>query len=789
MRRLSLIAFIFTAFISSEALAQNNPTNAARPDQFRDMLNTYCATCHSSRIRAGGVAFDAAMLDAVPDHAEVWESALRKLRGRLMPPPGNPQPDPQLIAAFAGWLETKLDAANRKVVGRIPIQRLTRTEYGIAVKDLLGVEIDAQGLLPTEIEVEGFENVAAALSVSPSFLEQYINAARLAAKLAVGETVPKVAIVRYPVAGNQGAYIDGFPLGTRGGVRFKHNFAADGEYRFNMLDLDVGLYPRTLATRHTLVILIDRQEVFRGQIGGPDDLSLVDRRGADGRAELMKRFSKLPVQVKAGVRDVIVSFVERSRAESDEYVQTTANGGVPTPRLLNGVEVEGPFSASGLSETPSRKRIFVCRPRAGEEEACARRIIENLARRAFRRPVTADDIAFLMPFYRTGSKESGGGFDAGIEQVVATILASPDFLYRGIRTPPQTTGAAADARAFRLTDLELASRLSFFLWSQGPDDELLKIAAAGQLSRPGAIEAQVRRMLADARAASLVRNFALKWLNVDNLKEVVPDPQLFPAFSDELRQDFAAEIEAFLTSILLEGRSVVELLTANHTFLNERLARHYGVPSVYGPQFRRVELQKPERSGLLGKGAVQLRTSYGDRTSPVLRGAWVLERLMGTPPAPPPPGVETDLSTPEGEKPKTLRARLEKHRNNATCNQCHGVIDPIGLALENFDAIGRWRDVDRLAQESIDANTVLPSGAKVNGPVELRQELFGRSNLFVRALTEKLMMYALGRELEYFDMPQVRSVISQAAKDDYRLTALVLGIVNSESFRMQGRKH
>jgi hypothetical protein len=750
------------------------------------MLNTYCATCHSARVRAGGVAIDATMLDAVPDHAEVWEAALRKLRGRLMPPPGNPQPDPQLIAAFTGWLEARLDAAGRTIVGRVPIQRLTRTEYAIAVKDLLGVEIDAAGLLPTEIEVEGFENIAAALSVSPSFLEQYINAARIAARLAIGDVVPKVASVKYPVAGNQGAYIDGFPLGTRGGLRFKHNFPADGEYRFNILDLDVGLYPRTLATRHTMVILVDRQEVFRRQVGGAEDLSLVDRRGADGRAELMKRFSRIPVQVKAGARDVIVTFIERSRAESDEYVQSTANGGVPAPRLLNGVEVEGPFAASGVSETASRQRLFICRPRQGEEEACARRIIENLARRAFRRPLTQDDIAFLMPFYRSGSKEAGG-FDAGIEQVVATVLASPDFLYRGIQTPANTN-ARGDSRAFPLSDLELASRLSFFLWSQGPDDELFKIASAGQLSRPGTIETQVRRMLADSRASSLVRNFALKWLNVDNLKEVAPDPQLFPAFSDELRQDFATEIESFIASIFLEGRSVTELLTANHTFLNERLARHYGVTSVYGPQFRRVELQNPERAGLLGKAAVQLRTSYGDRTSPVLRGAWVLERLMGTPPAPPPPGVETDLSTREGEKPKTLRAKLEQHRVNATCNQCHGVIDPIGLALENFDAIGRWRDIDRLAQEPIDANTVLPGGGKVNGPVQLRQELFGRSNLFIRALTEKLMMYALGRELEYFDMPQVRAVIAQAAKDDYRLPALVLGIVNSEAFRMQGRK-
>jgi len=776
MKWLSLFALILTVTLSSAALAQAPA-----------MLEQYCNSCHNSRVKAGGVAFDAIIADPITDQEEVWEAALRKLRGRLMPPPGSPQPDQDVIDGFVRSMEARLDTGGR-TVGRVPVQRLTRTEYGLAVKDLLGVEIDPAALLPAEIEVEGFENIAAALSVSPSFLEQYINAARIAAKLAVGDVVPKVASTKYPVvAANQGAYIDGFPLGTRGGLKFKHNFPSDGEYRFSTLDLDVALYPRSLETRHTLIILIDGQEVSRRQLGGPEDLSIVDRRGADGRAEIMKRFSNIPVSVKAGARDVIVTFIERSRAESDEYVQSTANGPLRAARLLNGVEVNGPFAASGISETTSRKKIFICRPRQGEEEACAKRIAENLGRRAFRRPVNEADLAFLMPSFRAGSR-GPGGFDAGIEQLVATVLASPDFLYRGIRTP-NNGNAAGNAKAFQLSDLELASRLSFFLWSQGPDDELLRIATAGQLSRPAAIEAQVRRMLADPRASGLVRNFALKWLNVDNLKEVVPDPLLFPAFNDELRQDFATEIESFIASILLEGRSVMELLTANHTFLNERLARHYGVPAVFGPQFRRVTLPKVERSGLLGKGAVLLRTSYGDRTSPVLRGAWVLERLMGTPPTPPPPGVETDLSTPEGEKPKTLRARLEKHRANASCNQCHGVIDPIGLALENFDAIGRWRDVDRAAEQPIDANTVLSGGRKVSGPLELRQQLFGRSDLFVRTFTEKLMTYALGRELEYFDMPQVREILSRAAKEDYRLAAIVLGIVNSDAFRLQGRPH
>ncbi|HLQ75987.1 MAG TPA: DUF1592 domain-containing protein, partial [Terriglobia bacterium] len=422
---------------------------------------------------------------------------------------------------------------------------------------------------------------------------------------------------------------------------------------------------------------------------------------------------------------------------------------------------------------------------AGKEQVCGRNIIDNLARRAFRRPVTREEIDSLMPYFEAGRKDhpGAGSFDAGIEQAIAAVLVDPDFLYRTIRTPTAKTGDA-----FPLSDLELASRLSFFLWSQGPDDTLLKLAVDGKLSRPDVLEAQARRMLADARAASLVRNFALKWLNVDNLSEVQPDPLLFPSFNDALRKDFAVEIESFVSSILLENRSVNDLLTANHTFLNERLARHYGISDVIGPQFRRVELQNPRRWGLLGKGAVLLRTSYADRTSPVLRGAWVLDKLMGTPPTPPPPDVDTDLSTPKGEKPKTLRARLEQHRSKPSCNQCHGVIDPIGLALENYDAIGRWRDVDTVAEAPIDAKTVLPSGQSVDGPAQLRQGLFkDGSDQFAQALTEKLMMYALGRELEYFDMPQVRAVVHRAAKDDFRLSAIVSGIVTSDAFRMQAR--
>jgi len=441
-----------------------------------------------------------------------------------------------------------------------------------------------------------------------------------------------------------------------------------------------------------------------------------------------------------------------------------------------------------VSDTPSRRRVFICKPDtarrvqkdpAYEEKACARRIASNLARRAFRRPITDEDVDALMPYYDRGRKSN---FDAGIEQLIAAVLVSPDFLFRSVRVPE---GRLKAATTYELTDLELASRLSFFLWSQGPDEALLKVASAGKLHTPEALQAEALRMLKDRRASALVHNFALKWLDLSRLEESIPDPNLFPTFNDQLRQDMATEVEQFVTSILLEDRNVGDLLTANHTFLNDRLARHYGITAIFGPQFRRVTLDDPRRFGLLGKGAVLLKTSYGDRTSPVLRGAWILGKLMGTPPTPPPPDVDTDLSQVKGEPPKTLRARLERHRAKPSCSQCHGVIDPIGLAMENYDAIGRWRDKDLEANAPIDAKTTLPNGRAVDGPIQLREAIFGGRDLFARSLTENLLMYAVGRELQAFDMPQVRAVVRRAATQDYRLSALVSGIVSSDAFRMQ----
>jgi mono/diheme cytochrome c family protein len=776
------------------AYAQAVTTPAAGPDAAArwGMLDTFCTECHNSTDWAGGIAFDTLTPADVPHDVKLWEGAVRKLRGHLMPPPGNKQPTQAQKDAMVGWLETSLDArAETPRAGHVPVQRLNRTEYANTVRSLLGVEIKVQDLLPPEIEMDGFDNIAAALQTSPAFLDQYLSAARFIAKQAVGSPAPKLSKTLYPVGGvPQDNYIDGMPLGSRGGVSFRHNFVADGEYHISILDLDIGLYPSAAEWQQTVVMYVDGKEAFRGDVGGPEDLALVDREGADGRAKIIQRFSNIPVKVQAGTRDVVVTFIERARALSDEYLGGIGgqNGGdfggfgrLQLARLLNGVEVSGPYGPVTLQDTASRDRIFVCHPQSmADEEPCARRIAENLTRRAYRRPVNTADVDHLMPFFTAGRKEAGN-FDGGVEQLVAGVLASPDYLYRSIAPPADS----APGDIYVLSNLELASRLSFFLWSDGPDDELLSVAASGKLSDPKVYEAQVRRMLVDPKASALVTGFAMRWLNVDDLKAVEPDPRLFPNFDDRMRKDFSTEIELFLRSVLLEDKSIKLLLSADYSFLNERMARLYGIDNVFGPQFRRVTLTDPNRFGLLGKSAVLLRTSYANRTSPVLRGAWVMERIMGTPPTQPPPGVSTNLDVPAGQKVTTVRARLELHRAAKSCSQCHGVIDPIGLAMENFDVIGAWREHDAAADAPIDASTVLPSGVPVNGPVELRNQLLSRPEQFALAFSQKLMMYGLGREVQPNDLKQIRALVHAAAKSDYRFSDIVLGVVTSDAFRMQ----
>ena len=785
-KKISLLSLLVAAAMSPALQAQPGPADP----RVAAMVDRYCVDCHNFEDWAGSLDFDTVAADPVHANADIWEKTLRKLRGRLMPPPGNPQPAQDEIDGFVAFMEDTLDANEQAPrAGHVPLQRLNRYEYSQSVKALLDVDIDATEFLPADIEMDGFDNIAATLSVSPAFTDQFVTLARKVAALAVGGVVPKLSNSYYPPLGaaTQGGYIAGFPLGSRGGMKFEHLFPTDGEYRLNVLDLGVGLNPRGMETEHTLVVLVDGEEVFRQELGGLEDLMKVSilGPGAAGTEHIMQRLTDIPLQVRAGKHEVVLTFIERARSISTSWASGGFGGGGFGSRFADGVQIVGPFNPAGVSMTSSRERIFVCQPQAASEErACAARISQNLAQRAFRRPVSEAEVERLLQFYDQG-RTLAGGFDSGVEHLVAAILVSPDFMYRALPPAPDS----GEAEVYALGDLELASRLSFFLWSQPPDDELLQLAIDGDLKRARVMKAQIERMLADPRAQALVSSFALKWLNLDDLDAVQPDPAIFRQFTPVLRADFEEELNRFLASVLLEEQPVTALLDANWTYLNENLARHYGVPGVIGPQFRRVELSDERRFGLLGKGAVLLRTSYGDRTSPVLRGAWVLEKLMGTPPSPPPPNVETDLSVPEGQQVTTVRARLEQHRDNPSCNQCHGVIDPIGLALENFTVVGQWRERDLDANAAIDASTVMPNGTAINGPVELRQELMKRPEMFAQAITEKLMMYAVNRELEYFDMPQVRAIVKEAADDDYRLSALIRGIVNSDAFRLQAKPH
>src|SRR6516225_1493884 len=792
----ALLALIATAQAQTRSTAGSPPAAAAATagssEEAKATISAYCTTCHSSRVKSGGLALDNLNVDAVANDAAIWEKAVRKLRGRLMPPPGAKQPEQKEVDSLIGYLETKLDAnTTLPRAAYVGVQRMSRTEYIAAVKALVGVDVKTKDILPQDTTIGGFDNIASGLGVSPAFVEQYVESARVIAKQAVGDL--SLEDITYLAGANRGG--EAMPLGLRdGGIRVKHNFTADGEYRFQIHfpDQVLGLYTANLENDATVVLLIDGKVAFKKAIGGVDDLMLNNRKAGDGRAQIQARFDKIPIPVKAGIREVVVGFVERSRFESTSYLAggglgggaVFANSGGLQPSFGNDansfLQIKGPYNPNGIS-TLSHSLIYVCDPRKAGEAPCAKQIAENLARRGFRRPTTEADLAVLMAFYEAGRKEKD--FDRGVERLVAAVLASPEFLYRAIEGPQATAKAGVVA----LSDYELATRLSFFLWNTGPDDELFKLAATKELSKAAVLDAQVKRMLADPRAASLATNFAMKWLGLDGIDGIKPDQQIYTNFNDQLKRDLVTEAQTFIQSILLENRPLVELLTSDQTYLNDRVARHYGITDVAGSQFRWVRLTDKTRFGLLGKGAVLIKTSYPDRTSPVLRGAWVLDKIIGTPPTPPPPGVETDLNQKPGETPKTVRARLEQHRANATCRQCHGVIDPMGLALENFDAVGQFRTADSRADNApIDASTVLTSGRTIDGPAELREFLASTPSRFALSFAEKLMMYSVNRPLEYSDMPQVRAVVRGAAKENYTLSSIVQGIVRSDAFLKQG---
>ena len=767
------------------AAAQAPAVQSSAPIAPRALLDTYCVTCHNQRTKTAGLMFDTMDLAKLPEHGDVWEKTVRKLRGGMMPPPGVRRPDQASVDSMVSWLERSLDeaAAAHPNPGRVALHRLNRAEYAAAIEDLLGIKIDPAALLPKDDEAEGFDNVASVLTVSPSFLDQYISAARVVSARAVGNPAARPGSQTYrPTRGSdQSLRVDGLPLGTRGGLLVEHLFPADGDYKFNIPNMAIAGYVRGMEYKHTLIVTIDGVKVFQNTIGGEDDIKAIDQQQAPAVAAINSRFLDIPVKVTAGPHKVGVTFVARTYAEPDEVLHSfrPSAGEDRIPRI-GSLEIQGPFNPTGVSQTPSRARVFVCQPKSASDELpCAKTILSALARKAYRRPITNADLDAPIQFY--SAARALGDFDTAIRDALPTILASPKFLYRAERSP----AGLAPGSIHAIGDVELASRLSFFLIGRAPDDELLTAAERGTLTTPTVLEAQVRRLLADPRSESLVTSFAFQWLKMRALEEIDPDPIIFPNFDDSLRAAFRREMELFVDSILREDRPVLELLTANHTFVNERLALHYGIPDVRGDRFRRVTLTDANRWGLLGKGAVLLTTSYANRTAPVLRGAWILENLLGTPPSPPPPDVEAFQENKDGEKQRSVREIMEQHRAKPSCNACHGVMDPLGFSLENFDAIGEWRAEDRYAGTAIDASGKLVDGTAVNSPADLRVALTRRPEQFVQTLTERLMTYALGRTVDYYDMPAVRKIVREAARDQYRFSSIVMGIVRSDAFRMR----
>ena len=760
----------------------------AGPVSDRALLDKYCVTCHNPRTKSGGLVLDKDTVDVSkpPEHAEVWEKVIRKLHGRMMPPQGMPRPDEATLDAFAASLETSIDrvALTKPNPGRSPLHRLNRSEYSAAVRDVLALDIDEAGLLPADDEANGFDNIADVLKVSPSLLEQYLTAARKVSALAIGDpaATPVGTVYRVPPDRAQADHIEGLPLGTRGGILVRHNFPLDATYEFNVVLLQniVGYVPG-LEWPHELEISIDGVRIFTAPVGGEEDNKLSDTNLAQTKETLDRRL-RTRVPVKAGPHAVGVTFIRKNSAQSDEPLQPfTRNldlqdmNGVP---IINFIQVTGPFAATGPGDTPSRRRVLICTPASERDElSCAKKVLTSIARRAYRRPPTDAEVESLLTFYNAG--RTRGTFDTGIEEALALVLASPNFLFRAEPDPPNVSAGAI----YPVSDLELASRLSFFLWSTIPDEELVNVATQGKLREPATLEKQVRRMLADPRSKALVTNFAAQWLFLRNLQSFIPDSDEFPNWDDNLRQAMRQETSLFFESIMREDRNVLDLLTANYTYVNERLARHYGIPNVYGSQFRRVTLTDENRRGLLGQGSVLAVTSYPNRTSPVLRGKYILENILGTPPPSPPANVPPLKETGDGGKPMSLRALLEEHRANPACATCHRIMDPLGFSLENFDATGKWRVKEPTGV--VDASGRLADGTPVDGPNALRKALLKHPEQFVRTMTEKMLTYGLGRGLEYYDMPVVRSIARDAAAQNNRFSALVMGIVKSTPFQMK----
>ncbi len=815
MRRVSLfglfisvcIAVVSAGGVQTAAPQNQAPASTAAP---RAILDQYCVTCHNQKLRTAGLMLDTLDVANPSGNAELWERVIGKLRAGSMPPSGNPRPDVGTYRAVATWLENEIDRAwiAKPNPGRIgAVHRLNRTEYNNAVRDLLAVDVDVKSLLPGDETADGsFDNFADSLSISTAHLERYLSVARQVTRLAAGlpPTNPKVDRFEIPLHVVQDdRQSEDLPLGSRGGIAVNYTFPVNGEYLIRVrLQRQYQDYIKGMGWPQQLDVRLDGRLVKRFTVGGTakgrpaaasyagdgepffagdDEWEKYMQIGGDAGLEIR-------VPVESGPHMVSASFVrelwepeglpqpqQRGRViTNDQVYMEYANVGVLT--------IGGPYNATGVAkDTPSRRAIFVCYPRAASEEtACATKILSRMGRLAYRRPVTKEDVQSLMEFFNSGKKDSGS-FDGGIQFALERLLVDPDFLLRVYRDSKQSEGI------YRLSDLEVASRLSFFLWSSIPDERLLDLAEKGQLTNPQTLDKEVRRMVADPRAiGSLVNDFAAQWLNLRRVEEVIVDPERYPNYDESLLQGFQRETELFVASTLREDRSVSELLNANYTFLNERLARHYGIPGIYGSRFRRVTLPNyDQRGGLLGQGALLATTSYPDRTSPVLRGKFLLNNIFGLPVPGPPPGVDTNLADNKpGAPPKTIRERLAQHRTIPTCNSCHSAIDPLGFALENFDVIGGWRTVDE-SGSPVDASGTTASGKKIEGLAGLRAFLLEEPERFPRTITDKLMAYALGRRTEYYDQPAIRKIVHDAAAQNYRWSAIIAGIVKNPTFLMR----
>jgi mono/diheme cytochrome c family protein len=784
---------------SAQGTASPTPVATADTAASQGVVGKYCIGCHNDRTKSGELSLEHADLTDIPKGAETWEKVIRKVRAGMMPPAGMPRPDAATLNAFVAHLESSIDraAAASPRPGRTALHRLNRAEYANAIRDLLALDIDATALLPPDDESSGFDNIADVLTVSPSLMERYLSASWNISRMAMGNVHITPSTVTYRVRPDlsQDQHIDGLPPGTRGGAKFEHTFPVDGEYIIklrmwrNTFDLMRGM-----EDPHDIEMAMDGVRLTMVTAGGREDFGRMAENPGTFGADLDKRLTvRLPV--KAGTHVLWATSVLKSHAPRDDlikpFIRTTVDGldimGDPS---VDRITIEGPYAAAGPGNTAARRKILTCKPAAAsQEQACARTILTTLARQAYRKPVDRVTADVLMDFYARGRKS--GDFERGVESALQFILASPEFLFRVEPDPPSPAPARAAAGLrrdespdiYRLGDLALASRLSFFLWSSLPDEPLIALAAQGKLKQPAVLEQQVRRMLADPRSKTLIDNFAEQWLHLRNLKNSNPDLAAFPDFDDNLRQAMKEETELFFNSIMREDRSVMDLLNADYTFVNERLARHYGIPNIYGSRFRRVQIPTDARRGLLGQASILTVTSYPNRTSPVERGKWILTNLLGVPPQPPPPNIPALPESGADGKVVSLRERMERHRANAVCAGCHRMMDPIGFAMENFDGIGRWRGKED--GKSIDASGTLFTGAKVDGVATLRRELSSRPDVFVGVFTERMLTYALGRGLEHYDMPAVRRIVQDARATDYRLSSIVLGVARSVPFQMK----